>query len=287
MDVRYIPGLPSPHSFGSYLSLFNTSWSLTISFLCLWWISFYIFGLLRLMATFKDSRYALSKIWINIYIIILLFTVISISVIFTLQKLEIIEMWSSIWLQILFGIPCMFSGIHLIFQFNRKLFQLIFDNEEKEFSSSHSPDSDKQLVGLNESQITKISIATKQTILGNWVAISGLLFMIYFVLRQTIETFYIELKGDALWYCTVNDGFRVLFFMSLTYPIFIGFSAYKKLYMFCCNYPDKKLRGICKKKAWMKLNNTKEYIEMKRTVDSELRAELTKTITDDLLVSVV
>ena len=54
--------------------------------------------------------------------------------------------------------PSIIAGLHLIYQFNRKLFQLMFDQTEMSMSNSENV--------LSNRQIQLLSILTKHTVLG-------------------------------------------------------------------------------------------------------------------------
>ena len=258
-----------------YRTSIGIFWWIEIISNIIWILSMYLHILLRLISTFKDSKYAISKQIIYIYIIIPLFNVFMSIISLILYRNLVISFTISQILQILSCLPSLFCGCHLIYQFNTKLFKLVLERE-KELSSSSCGDE----YIFNDEQIHKLSIATKHTILGNFIAISSLLFTFYWISIICIATFF-GANILNLWFRAMVDLIRVFVTCLISFPLFLAFTVNKKYYLCCCGYCDNKLKKIYGNMAMRKLKDKYagyHYIK-KHNISSELTVELTDTTT--------
>ena len=244
-------------------------WSLVMVFVSLWWISMYLHIILRLIASFQDSAYSISKASIVIYLGSLLFSIIALSIVYILYKTNMMSKYIEQYLQMTLVSPTILCGIHSIYQFNRKLYKIILDKEKEELST---PTSSRSVQVLTEKQLRKLTIATKHTILGNSVAFSMVLFISYWMARN----YFVKHSGKDfepyLWYQTVIESIRMMFMALISYPIFIGFAVNRKYYLCCCKICDNQLKGICNKMALRKLDH-----HITDYVMSDLNIECTQT----------
>ena len=255
-----------------------TIWLLCIIFTCIWWISLYLHGIFRLVATFKDSQHEIKTPIIKLYIFVLTFTIFSLIIILTLRRIVIISFDVANYLQIGVIVPSMLSGVHMIYQFNRKLFKLVLDEKGTELSKSQSYSANKY--HFTQNQVRKLSIGVKHTILGNSLGVFLLITVLYWsavvLIKFECEKYYAQNPFNYVWFSSIVSMGRVLCMMMISYPVYLGFTVNKKYYLVCCGCCDRKLKSICGKMAMKRLLDKKQYYQMREHLSVELTLDLTE-----------
>ena len=242
-----------------FTDFFITLFTLYITSMGIAFIFVYSFLLHRLVSTFEDSHHAISNQLYYIYVAVFIFTLLLSIIIVILGQLQVSNAWNSNTILTLGVIPGVLACISFIYQFNSRLYKLIF--EEKEISMT-DPNA------LTEKQIKLLSIVTKHTVLGISMGIIVIPIVVgywFAVLiysgfgqdwdyrQQILSTYPLD-----IWYIVFCDIAHVAGFCMFSFMIYCGFTANKKYYSKLCQCCDTKFREYKGRKAIRKLEQ-REY----------------------------
>ena len=190
-----------------------------------WWISMYLHAVLRLIDIFKDTQYFVNIRTVKCYILSLLFTIIGIGALVTLERTSYINQNLSLYLQIMSVSPTAFCGIHLVYQFNSKLLELIA--QEKEFQ-------------FDESMERLLSAAIKHTIVGNFIIFfifNGIVMTGLYAMARSYHNLFNNLWFDMGFDMIIDSGIA-----AASYSAYLGLSPNKSQYLCCCGVCDRRLK---------------------------------------------
>ena len=199
------------------------------------WVSIYAFMTLRLYHTFQDSIYSMSKRSIIFHATIII--IIPIWYLALVLEDHIVKDMQLYLIIAAIGFPIIFVGLsRLIWQFNRKLFQLIASQRR-----SIVTDEDIEPV-LTDRQLLTLGVMTKHTLLGTFTLSFCLVFMLIISIVGLLQ-----IEQDTAW--IVYEWFLAVLVIVNIVCVYFGFSINKKEYDFCCYRCHWCCRNCCERCA--------------------------------------
>ena len=210
--------------------------------------SIYTILLQRLYYTFEESVYEIKTRQLSIHIINIVITLslfvasTFIDVVAEAYNITIYKHTNKVLL-VIWVLLLIMGYIHLLYTFNHNLFLLVLSQRQTIFCKQSA-----KTVKLSMRQIIMLSTIRKHTILGCFMIISNLGFLICTSAGIPIKetTSDISLVFQKL---TLN-----IFIISGPLAIYMGFTQNEDLYGFCCKLCDKTCKNICRRLAEHKLN---------------------------------
>ena len=199
-------------------------------------IATYFFLVCRLYATFKGSIYSINTTTISIHIGIGILTVFIGLMSFVLVMVNV----NRFIINLLFaacGLLPICTLIQLIYAFNHRLFQIVY--QQRQILATKK---------LPETQIKLMGTVRRHTIIGVIIILlSFLLLVIYFIaiLVTNGEYAIVSSYPNAEAYRLIFDVFNVLAFSLGALAIYLGFTVNHKLYAKLCSACDRKCGCLC------------------------------------------
>lgn len=221
--------------------------------------SVYIFLLIKIHHTFKDSAYSFTNMQFGFhaFLIFIIFTYCAINIINLLilrhDPNTIIIVFAALIITVL-----VIGNIHLLYTFNHNLFMLILSHRQ-------TITSDINNIELSRQQMNLLNTIRKQSILGSFIIIGLVVFTIIVLI------FLGFLKSAFSWDKVREDGgFAITYWILLTIKsialncaplsIYLGFHSNNKWYLRLCGVCDENCKNNCVKMAERRMHD--KYVSL-------------------------
>lgn len=260
-----------------FSNIFMITHLLYMIFMGTGWNCAYIFMFTRLYATFEDTKFKVTKKAIYTHIFIAIYSLLAGWICIILAKLKLCPAAIIDTIFILSKIPGLFAQLHLIFQFNYRLFKMAVQSQNE---PSLSPTDDINVRQLSEKQIFMLSVVRKHTILGVTLLFTLLICMLDYLLAvnvyaaspnytdsRIVYPHYMVLSTylDTTSYMSLFDIIHVFCVNMVTFIIYLGFSVNKSYYLYLCNSIDLICKDLCESLAG---SNGNDYQTVKNDAEA-------------------
>ena len=206
---------------------------------------FYILMLLRLHFTFQDTDFQINNITVKFHGV-LIFLIMTFGPICVFIKINNYNDWIYYGLVMILLIICSVSSLHLIYLFNKKLFDLTISVRQSLIMVDPYNSEQKGELVLNERQLRMLKTIRKQTLLGCMVV--GMIIMSVMIIGC-----YALFRIYAIWWIgwmfTWNTG---------TLCVFLGFTVNQSRYNCICILCDFLCKKLCERMVEKRIERERE-----------------------------